>query len=119
MNRVLCSLPFQNLRKCWHFEWLDEDIERIQPDFAPIQELDLPQPVELQGSAASDLPRPVELQSSAASDGFAAEVKAELKKLNKQTRQLVELKKQANFMAGIFYCCALALGLAYLMIISR
>jgi hypothetical protein len=30
------------------------------------------------------------------------EVKGELKKMNKQLRQLIELKKQANLMAGFF-----------------
>jgi hypothetical protein len=54
LNWVLCSLPYQILPKCWHFEWHDEYIEMIQPDVAPIQELDLPQPVEPQGRAASD-----------------------------------------------------------------
>lgn len=31
------------------------------------------------------------------------EVKGELKKMNKQLRQLIELKKQANLMAGCFF----------------
>jgi hypothetical protein len=31
------------------------------------------------------------------------EVKGELKKMNKKLRQLIELKKQANLMAGCFY----------------
>jgi hypothetical protein len=31
------------------------------------------------------------------------EVKGELKKMNKQSRQLIELKKQANLMAGYFF----------------
>jgi hypothetical protein len=31
------------------------------------------------------------------------EVKGELKKINKQLRQLIELKKQANLMAGCFF----------------
>jgi hypothetical protein len=34
------------------------------------------------------------------------EVKGELKKMNKQLKQLIELKKQANLMAGFFlYNC--------------
>ena len=32
-----------------------------------------------------------------------AEVKAELKKMNKQLRQIIELKKQDNLMAGFFF----------------
>jgi hypothetical protein len=31
------------------------------------------------------------------------EMKGELKKMNKQLRQLIELKKQANLMAGCFF----------------
>jgi hypothetical protein len=31
------------------------------------------------------------------------EVKGELKKMNKQLRQLIELKNQANLMAGCFF----------------
>jgi hypothetical protein len=33
------------------------------------------------------------------------EVKGELKKINKQLKQLIELKKQANLMADCFFCC--------------
>ena len=44
-----------------------------------------------------------------------AELKGELKKMNKNLRQLIELKKQSNLIAlGI-----LALGFFYLMVISR
>ena len=43
------------------------------------------------------------------------ELKAELKKMNKNFKQLIELKKQSNLIAlGI-----LALGIFYLMAISR
>jgi hypothetical protein len=38
------------------------------------------------------------------------EVKGELKKKNKQLRQLIKLKKQANLMAGCFICCIIAIG---------
>ena len=43
-------------------------------------------------------------------------VKGELKKMNKQLRQLIELKKQANLMAGGFFCCIIALGILSLLI---
>lgn len=44
-----------------------------------------------------------------------AELKTELKKMNKNLKQLIELKKQSNLIAlGI-----LALGIFYLMAISR
>ena len=48
-----------------------------------------------------------------------AELKGELKKLNKHLRQMIDLKKQANLIAAGFYLCIVALGLAYLLIISR
>ena len=43
------------------------------------------------------------------------EVKGELKKMNKQLRQLIELKKQANLMAGFFllYNCDRILIIAH------
>jgi hypothetical protein len=44
------------------------------------------------------------------------EVKKELKKMNKQLRQLIELKKQANLMAGCFFCCIIAIGFLSLLI---
>ena len=44
------------------------------------------------------------------------EVKGELKKMNKQLRQLIELKKKANLMAGCFFCCIIAIGLLSLLI---
>ena len=44
------------------------------------------------------------------------EVKGELKKMNKQLRQLIELKKQANLMAG-FFCCIITIG--FLSLLTR
>ena len=48
-----------------------------------------------------------------------AEVKAELNKMSKQLKKLVDLKKQDNQMAAIFYLCAIALGVVYVLLISR
>jgi hypothetical protein len=42
------------------------------------------------------------------------EVKGELKKMNKQLRQLIELKKQANLMVVFF--CIIAVGFLSLLI---
>ena len=47
------------------------------------------------------------------------ELKGELKKINKHLRQLLDLKKQANMMAGGFFCCIIAMGFLYLLFISR
>jgi hypothetical protein len=44
------------------------------------------------------------------------EVKGELKKINKQLRQLIELKTQANLMAGCFFCCIIVIEFLSLLI---
>jgi hypothetical protein len=44
------------------------------------------------------------------------EVKGELKKMNKQLRQLIKLKKQVNLMVGYFFCCIIAIGFLSLLI---
>ena len=46
----------------------------------------------------------------------AVEVKGELKKMNKQLRQLIELQKKANLMAGCIFCCIIAIRLLSLLI---
>ena len=43
----------------------------------------------------------------------------ELKKINKQLVKLVNLKKQDNLMAGLFYFFVISLSFVYLLIISR
>jgi hypothetical protein len=48
-----------------------------------------------------------------------AELKGELKKINKQLMQMLNLNKQANMMAGVFYWCIIAMGFFYLMFICR
>jgi hypothetical protein len=37
------------------------------------------------------------------------ELKGELKKINKQLKKMMDLKKQPNMMAGVFYSCIIAL----------
>jgi len=49
----------------------------------------------------------------------SAEVKCELKKMGKQLKQRIDLKQQANMMAGAFYCCVIDMGFFYLMFINR
>ena len=100
------------MKQCAHFEWLDEYIERIQLEGAS-RELDLPLEAEKFGSGA-----PGSGNSIGATVGDAAGT-AELKKLNKKMKKLIELKKQGNLMAGIFYVCVIALAFVYVMIISR
>ena len=111
------------MKQCTHFEWLDEYIERIQLEGAS-GELDLPLEAEKLGkfgSGASGSGNSIggARPSIGATVGDAG-VTAELKKLNKQMKKLIELQKQGNLMglmAALFYVCGLAF--VYVMIISR
>ena len=108
------------MKQCTHFEWLDEYIERIQLEGAS-GELDLPLETEKLGkfgSGASGSGAPGSAHSIGATVGDAV-VTAELKKLNKQMKKLIELQKQGNLRAGLFYVCVIALAFVYVMIISR
>ncbi|XBI75193.1 hypothetical protein VPH35_068594 [Triticum aestivum] len=111
----------KKLKQCTHFEWLDECIERIQLEGAS-GELDLPlEEVGKFGPGASGSGAPGSAHSIGATVGDAV-VMAELKKLNKQMKKLIELQKQGNLMgpmAGLFYVCLIALAFVYVMIISR
>nr|XP_040256824.1 uncharacterized protein LOC120974383 [Aegilops tauschii subsp. strangulata] len=119
----------KKLKQCTHFEWLDEYIERIQLEGAS-GELDLPLEAEKLGKFGTG-PSGSGAPGSGNSTGGAhsisatvgdAGVTAELKKLNKQMKKLIELQKQGNLMglmAGLFYVCVIALAFVYVMIISR
>ena len=48
-----------------------------------------------------------------------AKLKVELKKMNKNLRQLIDLNKRANLMAAGFYFSIIVVGFVYLLIISR
>ena len=98
---------YQDLPTCTHFEWLDEYIEKIEVEGASLG-LNLPSEVEQLGSAEGVV------EEKAAELGLK-----ELKKMNKQLLKLVNLKKQDNLMAAIFYLCAIALGVVYVLIISH
>ena len=103
---------FQKLETCNHFEWLDEYIKRIEMEGTSLG-LNLSSAVEQLGSATG-------VATVQNADGVV-EVKAavnELKKMNKKLTKLVDLKKQNNLMAAIFYLCAIALGVVYVLIIS-
>ena len=43
----------------------------------------------------------------------------ERKKIKKHLMQMIDLQKQANIMAGGFYCCIIALFLFYLLFIRH
>ncbi|SPT20371.1 unnamed protein product [Triticum aestivum] len=100
----------QIVKKCHHFEWMDDDIQRLQESGL----------LDSRGNAISESNL---LHDSAAPAAATrpeyltvvdVELKTELKKMNKNFKQLIKLKKQSNLIAlGI-----LALGIFYLMAIS-
>jgi len=103
------------LNQCAHFEWLDEYIERIQLAGAS-GEIDLPLEAEKFGSGLSRSGNSI---GATVGDAGVTAVTAELKNLNKQMKKIIELKKQDNLVAGLFYVCVIALAFVYVMIISR
>ena len=114
------------MKQCTHFEWLDEYIERIQLEGAS-GELDLPLEAEKYRSGPYGSGGPGSGNSIGGAHSIGATVgdagvMAELKKLNKQIKKLIELQKQGNLMgliARLFYVCVIALAFVYVMIISR
>jgi hypothetical protein len=82
-------------------------IERITREGAAL-DLNLQSAVEEFGSG-----------SATPNSSTVAELKAELKKMSKLLRQLVDLKKQQNMMAALFYCCVIAIGVVYVLISGR
>ena len=109
---------YQDLRTWMHFEWLDVYIKRIEKEGATLG-LNLPP------SAVEQLGSPSGVATVRNADGVAEVkdtelgLKEELKKMNKQLLKLVNLKKQDNLMAAIFYLCEIALGVVYVLIISH
>ena len=102
----------QILKKCTHFMWMNEYVEKLQFEGKMNGE-------ELMGASelmVSNFRRasPVDEQVAAnvpANDLFAAE----LKTLNGKMSQIIDLKKKANLMAGAFYASMIFMGLLFLV----
>ena len=77
------------------------------------QELEMPSVME-QFGIGSGSGNPI----SAATVGDA-DVRAELKKMSKQLKEIIALKKQDNLMARLFYFFVICLGFVYLLMVSR
>ena len=119
------------MKKCYHFEWIDEYVDRIQfegyvdSSVAATWELNLrgvpPIAVENTGSSGGGAGRVVPMAMYARNAELHAESKLteERKKIKKHLMQMIDLQKQANIMAGGFYCCIIALFLFYLLFIRH
>ncbi|KAM3195363.1 hypothetical protein ACQJBY_071467 [Aegilops geniculata] len=116
------------LKKCYHFEWIDEHVDRIQfegyvdSSVAATWELNLGGVplivVENTKSSGGGAGRvvPMAMYARNAELHVESELTGELKKIKKHLMQMIDLHKQANIMAGgsivvsllcfCFICCS-------------
>lgn len=108
------------LKKCGHFEWLDEYIARLEIEGC-IERNTATRELAVENFSSDDGHRAVPTAPNAPSAELPAssEVNKELKKINKYLRQMIDLQRQANIMAGGFYASFIALFIFYLLFISR
>jgi len=108
--RVSCS-PFQDLKECSYFEWMDRYIRLRGLQIQVLSAGAIQEPI---SSAVEEEVSNRGPSNTSVPTMEDSEVKRELQKLNKHLSQIVDLKKQSNMMAGAFYCCIIAIYLLFL-----
>ena len=108
---------------------MDEYVERIQfegyidSSGAATWELNLGGVPQMENLGSSDIRAgrvvPMARYARNAELHLESELTGELKKIKKNLMEMIDLQKQANFMAGGFYCCIIALFLFYLLFIRH
>ena len=93
------------MNKCRHFEWLDDYVPRLQTKAL----------INFNGVATE----PNLVCETFAPTVGDVDLKGELKMMNKNLRQMIQLKQKANLIALGFYVCIVVVGFAYLLVISR
>ncbi|KAE8774180.1 hypothetical protein D1007_53516 [Hordeum vulgare] len=109
----------KDLPPCNHFEWMDEYIERLQMDGLIDSTGAAKMVLDLRSTWKTMWDAEILCYDSVAPMMGDAELKGELKKLNKHLRQMIDLTKRADLIVATFYLCIVGLGFAYLLIISR
>ncbi|KAE8793981.1 hypothetical protein D1007_31269 [Hordeum vulgare] len=120
LSKPMAGRDGKILKKCTHFEWIDEYVQRIKSEgyidssVAATWELNLGGVPQMENWGSSDrgtgkvVPMARYLES---------ELTDELKKIKKNQREMIDLQKQANIMAVFFYCRVIALFMFYLLFI--
>ena len=116
------------LEKCGHFQWMDDYIDRLEFEGAIdlsgaeliLPSLDVPTSRNINFSSDGGADKAVPTAMNARNAKRAQpELNEELKKIKRHLREMVDLQKQANMMAGGFYACIIVLCSCYLLFIRQ